>query len=378
MATNASTHTNRGFFVRYFILLLGLTPMSHGFVEVYRGALTLDLNARVIYDDNVGGNALGVSDTLFSFRPTLNYRRDVGRSNIRAALGYDFSRYQDFDSFDFNDYNASLSVDVPVAAGSKYSGTFGISRNQDSGSDQSLLRRVQTVNTRLNFDSVYTVGARTGLRLGLGYNKREPEGFSSTTNNDIRVGVQYQLRSVNALFLDYRYRTTESDGGVDNVSNGIFFGLSRPLGGKVSGSVSVGYENTTVKGIAVDDETRWLLNANISWNPREFTRFNLRVSQDLYADTLNQSVDRSSVELSMNQDLGQRFTLDLRAAYNWYDFQGGAGRKDEVLDLTARLNYSFNSRLTAMTEYQFTDSSSDVSLAGYSRNRVSLSVSYEF
>jgi hypothetical protein len=243
---------------------------------------------------------------------------------------------------------------------------------------------VQNVFTDLRFDSVYRVGAKTSLRLGLGYRKQEPEGFSSTTNNDIRFGVQYQLRTINALFLDYRYRTEKSNPvdplveAVDNVSNAVFVGISRPISAKVSGSVSVGYEDTDARGATIRDDSRWIINANVNWTPRQATRFNLRVSRDLFADTLNQSVDTSHVQIDMTQDLGQRFTLYLAAGNRWYNYQGTLGRDDSVLDLTARLSYSFNSRLTAMTEYQYRNSSSNIDAAEYTRNRVTLSVSYEF
>jgi len=80
----------------------------------------------------------------------------------------------------------------------------------------------------------------------------------------------------------------------------------------------------------------------------------------------------------MNQTLDQRFTLNLSAANRWYAYQGDLGRDDSILDLTARLNYSFNSHLTAMVEYQYRNSSSNLILAEYTRNRVTLSVSYEF
>ena len=111
-------------------LLLTSIQNGYGFAEIARGSLTLDLEGRVIYDSNVSGNAIGnttdLSDTLYSLRPTLRYERDVGRSDVSAWFGLNFSRYQDFTDIDFNDFDVGFTISAPTAQGSRFNGDLNL------------------------------------------------------------------------------------------------------------------------------------------------------------------------------------------------------------------------------------------------------------
>jgi hypothetical protein len=383
------------------LLLLGLNQACYGFAEIYRGALTLDLEGRIIYDSNVLGNGLGdagdLSDVLFSLRPMLRYERDVGRSDINAWFGLDFSRYRDFTDINFNDFDVGFTIDAPTAQGSKFTGNLDFRYYQDTGSNQSLLRYVQTQRFNLNFNGSYMIGAKTSLRFGAGYQISDPkdiledeEGnppreFASSTYYNITLGVGYNLRSINTLFLDYRHRVSQSDDegdirtGRDYVSDALFLGISRPLGGKLHGSASIGYETTDDRDAIDVDTDRWILNANLSWTPREKTRFGLQVGRQLNISGNNAGYYNTTVTVTATQDIGQRWSLDGRLGYSWYDYEDDLFDRDsQVLNFRAGLTYSYNSRLSGGVDYEYRDSSSDNPLGEYTRNRVSLRVSYTF
>jgi len=375
-------------------LLLTSVQSGYGFAEIARGALTLDLEGRVIYDSNVSGNAIGnaadFSDILFSLRPTLRYERDVGRSDVSAWFGLDFSRYQDFTEIDFNDFDTGFSISAPTAQGSRFSGDLNFRYYQDTGSNQSLLRYVQTQRFNFTFSGSYMIGAKTSLRFGAGYRIESPKDivrdppveYATSTYYDITLGVGYTLRSINTLFLDYRRRVSESDNqsdtntGRDYVSDALFLGVSRPLGGKVHGSLSIGYETSDDRDRGDLSTDRFIMSANLSWAPRETTSLGLQVGRDLQISGLNTGYYNTHVTITARQDIGQRFDLDGRLGYRWYDYE--SDRDDEVLDARIGLNYSYNTRLTGGIDYEYRDSSSNSALGVYTRNRVSLRVSYEF
>jgi hypothetical protein len=375
------------------ILMLFPVQRSFGFAEIYQGALTLDLEGRVIWDSNVAGNAIGneadLGDVLFSFRPMLRYERNVSRTDIEAWFGLDFSYYQDFTDFDFSDFDLGFRVDAPFAPGSKLAGTIDFRYYQNTGSNQSLLRYVQTQRFNFSFNGSYLVGAKTSLRFGAGYRIESPEDivndppipYSQSTYFDITLGAGYELRSINTLFLDYRRRQSTSDNegvnpGRDYVSDAIFFGISRPLGGKVSGSASIGYETTDDRDESSLNTDRWILRANLNWNPRETTTLGLQIGRDLNINGFNTGYYNTTVTLTASQDIGQRFSLDGRLGHSWYDYEGE--RDDRVLNFRIGLNYSYNSRLRGGIDYEYRDSSSNNPLGDYTRNRASLNVSYTF
>ncbi|RKX34944.1 MAG: hypothetical protein DRP71_05390 [Verrucomicrobia bacterium] len=394
MAHIAQTHKIVRSILLSTALLLGLTQEGYGFAEIYRGALTLDLEGRIIYDSNVSGNAIGnagdLSDMLFSLRPMLRYERDVGRSDINAWFGLDFSRYQDFTDINFNDFDLGFTVDAPTAPGSKFTGNIDFRYNQDTGSNQSVLRYVQTQRFHFNVDGSYMIGTRTSLRFGAGYRIEDPKDiirdppveYSQSTYYDVTLGVGYNLRSINTLFLDYRRRASTSDNqgdintGRDYVSDALFLGISRPLGGKLHGTASIGYETTDDREEGDVDADRWILNANLTWTPREKTTLGLQIGRQLNISGYNTGYYNTTVTVTANQDIGQRWSLDGRLGYSWYDYE--SDRDDQVLDFRIGLSYAYNSRLSGGIDYEYRDSSSNNPLGEYTRNRVSLRVSYTF
>ena len=394
MAHIAHTHKIVRSILLSTALLLGLNQACHGFAEIYRGALTLDLEGRIIYDSNISGNALGnagdLSDILFSLRPMLRYERDVGRSDINAWFGLNFSRYQDYTEVNFNDFDLGFSVDAPFSPGSRFTGNIDFRYYQDTGSNQSLLRYVQTQRFHFNVTGSYLIGAKTSLRFGAGYRIEDPKDiindppvdYSQSTYYDITLGVGYNLRSINTLFLDYRRRVSTSDNegdvsiGRDYVSDALFLGVSRPLGGKVDGSFSIGYEATDDRNENNVDGNRWILNANVNWRPREKTTFGLQIGRQLNISGFNTGYYGTTVTATARQDIGQRWSLDGRLGYSWYDYE--TDRDDQVLNFMAGLNYAYNSRLSGGIDYEYRDSNSNNPLGEYTRNRVSLRVSYTF
>ena len=394
MAHIAQTHKIVRSTLLSTVLLLGLTQACYGFAEIYRGALTLDLEGRIIYDSNVSGNAIGnagdLSDMLFSLRPMLRYERDVGRADINAWFGLNFSRYQDFTEINFNDFDVGFTIDAPTASSSKFTGNIDFRYYQDTGSNQSVLRYVQTQRFHFNVNGSYLIGAKTSLRFGAGYRIEDPKDiigdppveYSQSTYYDVTLGVGYNLRSINTLFLDYRRRVSTSDNqgdistGRDYVSDALFFGISRPLGGKLHGSASIGYETTDDREESNVDGDRWILNANLSWAPREKTNFGLQIGRQLNISGYNTGYYNTTVTLTANQDIGQRWSLDGRLGYSWYDYE--SDRDDQVLNFRAGLSYAYNSRLSGGIDYEYRDSNSNNPLGEYTRNRVSLRVSYTF
>ena len=84
----------------------------------------------------------------------------------------------------------------------------------------------------------------------------------------------------------------------------------------------------------------------------------------------------TNVAVTVRQDLGQRWALNGRLGYSWYDYE--SDRNDDVLNFRAGLDYSYNSRLKGGIDYDYQDSNSNRELGTYTRNRVTLRVSYEF
>jgi hypothetical protein len=392
--THKVTRTALGSGILAATLLLTSIQNGYGFAEIARGALTLDLEGRIIYDSNVSGNAIGnttdLSDTLYSLRPTLRYERDAGRSDISAWFGLNFSRYQEFTDIDFNDFDVGFTISAPTAQGSRFAADLDFRYYQDTGSNQSLLRYVQTQRFNFTFNGSYLIGARTSLRFGAGYRSEDPQDiindppldYASSTYYDVTLGVGYQFRSINTLFLDYRRRKSESDNqsdinsGRDYVSDALFLGISRPLGGKVHGSLSVGYQTTDDRTEGAAGNDRFIMSANLSWAPRETTNLGLQIGRDLQISGLNTGYYNTYVTVTASQDIGQRFSLDGRLGYRWYDYE--SDRDDKVLEAQIGLGYSYNSRLTGGIDYTYRDSNSNSALGVYTRNRVSLRVSYEF
>ena len=164
--------------------------------------------------------------------------------------------------------------------------------------------------------------------------------------------------------------------GRDYVSDALFLGISRPLGGKVHGSLSVGYQTTDDRREGAVDNDRFIMSANLSWAPRETTNLGVQIGRDLQISGLNTGYYRTYVTVTASQDIGQRFSLDGRLGYRWYDYE--SDRDDKVLEAQIGLGYSYNSRLTGGIDYTYRDSNSNSALGVYTRNRVSLRVSYEF
>jgi hypothetical protein len=152
---------------------------------------------------------------------------------------------------------------------------------------------------------------------------------------------------------------------------------------KISISVNAGFEDRQFQTGGAGDLFNPLFGAAIQYQPFEHTRISLNASRSVAPSYFQDQVqENTSVSVSLNQRLLQKFYFDLGVGYNSIDSAGTTGlggtRTDNYYFLNARLSHPFLKRGTLAIFYQHTENSSSQPGFGYASNQVGLEVGYSY
>lgn len=169
---------------------------------------------------------------------------------------------------------------------------------------------------------------------------------------------------------------------------------------KLSFSVNAGFEHRNFDaspasannptGTAATSSLTPIFGASIQYQPFKYTQLSLSAGQTVgssdYAIQSQSEID-TTVSLSLNQRLLEKFYLDVSAGYNEIDYKesinsGGIGINTDRTDK----NYSFNARLTrrvfkrgsVAVHYQYTSYQSTAPGFTYNSNQVGVELNYSY
>lgn len=344
------------------VLLSALLPAGlDAFWEVAEGEVTLETDFALTHDSNIDGNVGGRSDNIARLTPTLRFRREAGRGTIDARVSSTIERYDKNDSEDDENYAASLNIGLPTVEGSPLSGSFGLDYRDETSLNDTLNQRTSRQSYGGNLDLAYRYSERLGLTGGLYYDETNTEAFSDTTNYGGDLGVQYFRRTGWALTFSYALSREESDGqfgtAVDDTNHSFNFGVSGQLTPKLNGNASIGYQINDDSATGSDNGSI-VASAALQWAARENTDVNLALSRATQASANDQSVERTDIDLTVNQRLTDKLSASLGLFYSAESFRG-ADRDESEYGFDLGGTYTFTRRWSAAASVSYTNYETD-------------------
>jgi hypothetical protein len=382
------------------------SPHCFGFAEIARGALLLRTTGSATYDSYFLGTTSNDADVIYTVYPALEYSRRAGRAQLFGSAGMAVNRYDENSDLDSEDLRLNGSVTMPTAEGSRLEGSFGLSYNEATVVDLFVNDRVPTKSFSANLNFDYKLSSRMTLSetLSYGYTLRELYSDQELLSNQIELTYDNVLRDA-SLFFTHTFTRTASSGDnelrqdLDQFSNSISVGLSKPIYGDVRGRASVGYslftdsagdafERDRDKGSAfvelgidgpflprnrfpklkssaslsyqqsqragIGDTAGRFLGGNLSlaWEARQRTQLYIRGSRSIDLTVSDFTVERTQISGGFNQQIGLSIGVNGSVGYSWNDFRG-RDRTDNVLDANLGAGKAFNKYLSVGANYTF-------------------------
>lgn len=372
-----------------FAVVFLVVPCASALVELDRAVITLNTQASVAYDSNILGRLDDESDTMLTFAPTLEYRREGGRGSMVFTLGSRFVHYLDNDDRNHEDFSFGGLITVPVSPDSPFSGSFNASFSDATRVDETVGNLVKSDSLRFGGSAAYAFSERLSGTGSLAWGSTDNENFGDHESFNLSVGIslqQFLFRRL-PLSVSYGYSTHEStnDTGtareLDTVSHSLNFGTSGQISPKVSGSVSVGVRDTDDSGTQFANGrsggTGVVASTSLNWTADELNAVSLSLTKSLGVAADNQSIDTTRVGLSWNRRLSEQLTANAGIAHSWNSYRATT-RDDEYLTLNAGLNYQIRRHWSAGLSYSYSDNSSNIRAIQFQRHVLGASLSARF
>jgi Putative beta-barrel porin 2 len=389
------------------LLLPAIVTTSYGFAEIARGSLLLQTSGSVTYDSYFIGTTENSPDTIYSLYPSLRYSRSAGVGTISASTGVAFNRYDENSDLDSDDIRASLAVTLPTVEGARLDGSVGLDYNEATVVDLQLNDRVATQTRSAAVIFNYRLADRVSLSESLSYANSTRDLYSDQELFTNRLSVSYKgfLRGT-SLIGSHAMAMTKTSGdnftggrGLDQQSHNFSLGLSRPIYGDVSGSISYGvnilkrsagettrgddstssgylsasidgpflprnrfpkltssasftYSQSSTAGFN-DDGGKFLSGSlSLAWSARERTKLQVRATRSLDLTINDLSSENTRISGGFSQQIGRSTSLSGEAGHSWSTIRG-IDREDTILDASLSLSRTFNKYLSANLGYTY-------------------------
>ena len=232
----------------------------------------------------------------------------------------------------------------------------------------------------------FTVSLNYGL---LDYTDTGGQPLVNLSTYAANIGLFYVLSDERDLFANYRYRYQQSSDNTSTTDNGFSLGVNGRILWRINGSLSVGYDLRTAEGVSnaglVDSGNFSGIWVTGSATVNLFRKLGLTgsISRDFSTTATNATTDTTSGTLDANYALNAKYSFVTGGGGGINQFLGPFGylpgtvtdRQDYYFIWHAGANYIWNRHLTVGLSYSYFQNWSNLALANYTRNTLTLSLS---
>ncbi|CAM4163053.1 outer membrane beta-barrel protein [Vibrio agarivorans] len=365
------------------------------------------VDAELGYNSNVThANDNEIDSGFVTVTPGVDYTYRTGESRLSALYIADGGYY--FDSSDDNYFDQYLELNGALQFNIRHRlnliyGFYDTHEERGQGLTEGISRLVNdTIEyQQQQFLADYTFGAKQAkgqIKLHAGLETREYQNYrtidsdTGTKYNDyelISYGGRflYRIKSGAQAFISVQREDKQFDYAArelakrDNISDYYAVGALWQLTGKTQGEASIGYQTKDFDDNSFEDFSGLSWRANLTWQPKQQTKFKLRTSQSAEdPDQYGGYTDETYFGLAWAQQWRDRLISTVGASWEGDDFNGGGydGREDDLTTLLFKLRYQFSRQFSFGARYEYEDKSSNVSDIEYSQHIIGFFSQVEF
>ncbi len=390
-----------------FLSFLVAPVFAQGNIHLGRLKVEPGIAYKFEYNDNIySANTDEEEDYIHTVTPSirLGYTGTAGNF-FSAGYNVELVAYSDYDKNNYQNHRPFISLGYKSPAGLYLRANDYFQHTEDpygTENQYGIGRKTKRWNNTADVAAGYDLTERYTLECMY---KNYVERFDLTEDKwqnriDHVYGASFFVRVTGKTSLFGQYRRTqaeydEQNDGIDGWNstnsrdynlNDYFIGARFEPGGKLSGEIKLGYgeqefDNAIDKdGNPYVDESSWVAETTVNYQPMKKTRLSLNLQRSFKGapDVDSSSYEDTLVGLTLGQELGNRFSLDLGFEWNKNDYLNeNPGRPEKYFDiytfkgaldyriqdwLTAGLEYKYKSKQASHTEYK--DSEYDNNVIG--------------
>ena len=352
---------------------------AFGLMRLGEGEITFNLQVESAYDSAIRSRGDSQEDFVFSFRPSLRYNRSFKNVDVSASLGASNRTYLDYDEYNdtdvFFDFNVSPKAEVRT---SRLRVSTSLNLSTQTEADDATGEIVTSKNYGASGQVVYDPNRFYDLIGGVSYNKRDPDSVSGSFSGTETAGANLSISIPRSEYISWSggvtFSDTSTDGGrADNQTMTYFVGLNGRLLSKLSGSISVGFQNRSSE--LLEDQTSPYASAGLNWQVDELSSVSLSLSQGLGTTLDDRASENFSVRLTANRQLSRDLSGSVYAGYDKDQYEGALtepDRSDEEYSLGGSIRYSLVRWGSVGLSARYSDQSSTSGIYEFDRVRVAV------
>lgn len=366
----------------FAFLLLSVTALpSRALIKFNDGhdEIFVTGTAGVSYDSNLFASPDARGDTSYQASLLIEYRRKAGMIGVDASLGWDFSKYSEFEDEDF----ANPHMEVKLSkGGGRTTGALSATAKKENRADTAINLRTESWNYSTDANVKYPIIERYSLAGDVGYDKRDFSDNAVLVDIDTYSGganLHYALNSERDLVAGYRYRTTNTTADTTDRDHRLSAGVNGKIIPKVTGGASLGMQRRSIDKVTGLDSSHssWTASLNAQWTLT--SRFGLfgTVAKDFSTLATDESADMTSASLLAQYSVNSKTSAFAGISYGHLRFLDSrvGGRTDDNVSLNAGVSYTFNERLRITASYSWFENWSTLPTSDFTRHSISLNVS---
>lgn len=355
-------------------------PPVHALVTFNDGKdqLFLTGTASMAYNSNIDSNAGGASDTIYSAALLLEYTRRAGVISVNGNAGIDFSWFARNSDENFADPHAAVEF---IKNSGRTTGSLSLNAARESRPDAAANLRAESWNYAANFTFKYPIIERYSISGTAGYTARvfdDAPALADLTTYHVGADLLYALTRDRDLFAGYSFRNSETSTDTAYDDQAFTLGIRGKILAKLSGSLRAGYQIREPSRRTIDGGNRGLTAAGaLKWTPTKKLSVAGNLTKDVSVSSTDLSTDTLAANLNVQYVLNSKYSVYADTGFGDTRFLGAAaaGRQDRFFTVGGGVNYAMLTHLKASLGYAYFQNWSTLSLADYSRNTVTLSLS---
>ncbi|MGZ0653987.1 outer membrane beta-barrel protein [Coraliomargarita sp. W4R53] len=374
-------------FLTTFLLLHSLVHAE--FTLGDKGAITVGADADLRYDSNISANSNEDGDTIATALPKILYRYNQGIVLVDAFVGVEFVEYDEQSQFDSQNFKSRLELSYPSdAAERSFSWKLKTGFNESTTADSDLQSIVERERFDFDLTARYYVADRYYIRSGFEYRDEEivTEGFNDVLTLSVPIDFYYAYSENLSFGLGVEFSDVEIDGPgsptADSSDTAYYVAAEGRLLSNLVAEIKVGVESRDFDDSAFEDAEMFFLEGALRWSYSDRTSFELNLANGFRNTARNQSIEESSVVLTMMHELDEKIVTELSAGYSESDFESLGGvevRRDETWSLEWGVSYELiEDQLSLDFALSYSDQSSDAMTADYEDSAVKFGISYTY
>jgi hypothetical protein len=315
-------------------------------------ALKADVTGELVYDSNLYGRSDDVSDTYAAVEPGLLLERKGSLTKLEVRAQANVRRFFDLSDLNSVDPLFNISYAFPVSDEDLINQEAEFRYNRHSYLNTDLGERIRSTDYLLRWDGnlVDTGKATLGARARFERNTVDRE---NARNERARLGVfaSYRPRELLELRAGYDYfdESFDSDTQSDRTRRAHQLTLQArgELAPKWTGSVEVGFLDSSYDPVVAGSGFDWSASANVTWDPSERENVNFNVSRYDYFTVDGGAANTSNLNVRYYRGFSGGYGMSLRGGYQTVDANSAGAADYDVLLAGASFEYDLTGRLQA-------------------------------